>query len=79
MKHFAVVLQNAGADITKVLDEWTALKAGVYRQPGWLQYIKCTKWAELHRKYAEELPNIFTLVDRLPASTAECERGFNSM
>ena len=82
MKHFAKVLQNAVADTTKILNEWTALKAGVYSQPGWLQYIKCKTWTELHKKHVEELPNIFTLVDlvlSLPAYTAECKRGLNSM
>ena len=82
MSHFATVLESAGANPANMLDEWTALKSGIYSQPGWLQYVQCTTWAELNRKYVKELPNIFKLVDlvlSLPASTAECERGFNSM
>ena len=82
MSHFATVLESAGANTANMLDEWTALKSGIYSQPGWLQYVQCTTWAELNRKYVKELSNIFKLVDlvlTLPVSTAECERGFNSM
>ena len=80
--HFTPALQEAGAELNKIVDEWTALKAQVYGQPGWLQYIQIVTWPELNRKYAAEYPNIFLLLDlvlTLPASTAECERGFNMM
>ena len=82
VEHFATVLQGAGADTAKMSDEWTALKASIYAQPDWLQYIKCVTWPELHRKFSTEAPNVFILIDlvlSLPVSTAECERGFNTM
>ena len=82
VEHFATVLQGAGADIAKMSDEWTALKASIYAQHDWLQYIKCVTWQELHRKFSTEAPNVFILIDlvlSLPVSTAECEREFNTM
>ena len=74
MSHFATDLESAGANTANMLDEWTALKSGIYRQPGWLQYVQYTTWAELNKKYAKELPNIFKVVDlvlKLPASNQE--------
>ena len=82
VEHFATVLQGAGADTAKMSDEWTTLKASIYAQPDWLQYIKCVTWPELHRKFSTEAPNVFILIDlvlSLPVSTAECERRFNTM
>ena len=82
VEHFTPVLQEASCDLSKIPDEWTALKAGVYSQPGWLQYIQTINWPDLNRKYAAEFPNLLMLVDlvlSLPESTAEFERGFNMM
>ena len=76
------MLQGAGADTAKMSDEWTALKASIYAQPDWLQCIKCVTWPELHRKFSTEAPNVFIVIDlvlSLPVSTAECERGFNTL
>ena len=82
VQHFTSVLHESGADVSKIPDEWTALKAGVYSEPSWSNYIKSVTWSQLNRKYGKELPNVLMLVDlilSLPASTAECERGFNVM
>lgn len=76
VNHFATVLEEAGVNTANILDKWTALKCGIYSQSGWLQYIQKTTWAEIARKYMEEFPNVFKLVDlviSLPASTVECE------
>uniref|UniRef100_A0A1A8GAA0 HAT C-terminal dimerisation domain-containing protein n=2 Tax=Nothobranchius korthausae TaxID=1143690 RepID=A0A1A8GAA0_9TELE len=80
--HFKPVLEDAGVQVDKVADEWTILRSKVYQQPDWLEFIKKVTWCELNRRYFEECPNVLQLVDlllTLPASTAECERGFNHM
>ena len=54
----------------------------MYCQPRWLQYIQTINWLDLNETYAAECPNLLMLVYlvfTLPASAAECERGFNVM
>ena len=44
--------------------------------------LKSTSWKALNRSHSDQLPNVLGLVDlilTIPASTAECERGFSAM
>ena len=44
--------------------------------------FKKTTWKDLNRSHGDQYPNLLSLIDlvlTIPASTAECERGFSAM
>ena len=54
----------------------------MYSYVDWDDKLKNTTWKALNRSHADQFPNLFGLVDlilTIPASTAECERGFSAM
>lgn len=82
VQHFQAVLVNSDTVPDRILEEWTILKFKIYNCKQWCEALKKITWSEVNRKYKEDCPNLLTLVDLLltiPASTAECERGFNLM
>ena len=55
-----------------------AIRHALYLGTPWEKALKDATWCLLNRRY----PNLFALMDlvlTLPASTAECERGFSAM
>lgn len=81
-EHFKAVLESAHVDTTQVTDEWTSLKTTIYNHPDWQTTLKDITWAEVNRRWGKGHDNILAVVDMVltfPASTAECERGFNVM
>ena len=54
----------------------------MYSNVDWDDKLKNTTWKALNRSHADQFSNLFGLVDlilTIPASTAECERGFSAM
>lgn len=48
----------------------------------WRKRLSETSWPQLNRRFGETCPNFLHMIDliyTLPASTAECERGFSVM
>lgn len=77
--HFRPVLTSAGVDVDLITDQWTIAKSYLYKEPTTLERIT---WSEVNRKLRGSCPDILDLVDLvlcMPASTADCERGFNAM
>ena len=59
-----------------------AIRHALYLGTSWEKALKDATWCLLNRKYGDVYPNLFALMDlvlTLPASTAECERGFSAM
>lgn len=77
--HFRPVLISAGVDVDLIPDQWTIVKSYLYKEPTTLERLT---WSEANRKLRGSCPDILDLVDLvlcMPASTADCERGFNVM
>lgn len=77
--HFVPVLLRSGVKVGEVLDQWTVLKSRLYQDSSVLQNIS---WPEVNRQLSQDCPDILHLVDLIlciPASTADCERGFSAM
>ncbi len=75
--HFRPVLTSAGVDVDLIPDQWTIVKSYLYKEPTTLERLT---WSEANRKLRGSCPDILDLVDLvlcMPASTADCERGFN--
>ncbi len=73
--HFSPVLSSPEV----IQDQWTMLKAKLYLEP---QQLKTLTWVNINRLHGTTCPDILKLMDlvlTIPASTAECERGFNVM
>ena len=80
--HFTPALEAAGADSVRIGDEWAVVKSFIYSKPEWQEKLCKLTWPELNRSFSSECPNLLALIDlvlSLPASTAECERGFSHM
>jgi len=76
--HFAPVLNSAGVCVDNIPDQWTLLKAKIYTE----ENLHRMSWSEVNRKHKDLCPDVLHLVDlvlSIPASTADCERGFNTM
>ncbi|XP_052401354.1 zinc finger protein 862-like [Carassius gibelio] len=76
--HFKPILISSGVDVDLIADQWTIIKSCLYKEPQTLEKIT---WAEV-RMLRETCPDFLDLVDLvlcMPASTADCERGFNVM
>ena len=68
--------------IEHICYEWSLLKFKIYDEKFCIDSLKALSWADINRKYRTELPNLLILIDlvlTLPASSAECERGFSGM
>ena len=66
----------------KIPEEFVAIRHALYLGTSWEKALKDATWCLLNRKYGDVYPNLFALMDlvlTLPASTAECERGFSAM
>lgn len=77
--HFQDVLTSSGVAVDQIPDQWTMLKTRLY-ETGESRLMKT--WPEINRSLKHQCPDILSLVDlvlALPASTADCERGFNQM
>ncbi|KAK0140288.1 Zinc finger protein 862 [Merluccius polli] len=77
--HFRPVLISAGVDVDLIPDQWTIVKSYLYKEPTTLERLT---WSEANRKLRGSCPDILDLVDLvlcMPASKADCERGFNVM
>ena len=62
--------------------EWEKVKNLIYSNADWEKKLKSTSWKALNRSHSDQLPNVLGLIDlilTIPASTAECERGFSGM
>ncbi|XP_049892466.1 zinc finger protein 862-like isoform X2 [Epinephelus moara] len=73
--HFSPVLSSP----EHIPDEWTLLKARLYLEP---QLLTTLTWEDVNRLHRDTCPNVLELIDlilTIPASTADCERGFNIM
>jgi len=74
--HFKAILISSRVDVDLITDQWTIIKSCLYKEPQ-----KIT-WTEVNRMLRETCPDFLDLVDLvlcMPASTADCERGFNVM
>lgn len=77
--HFKPVLEASGIHVERIPDQWKALKVLIYQEPQSLEKIS---WFHVNRSHQDSCPDLLALVDlvlSLPASTAECERGFSTM
>ena len=77
--HSEPVLLRSGVKVGEVLDQWTVLKSRLYQDPSILKNIS---WPEVNRQLGQVCPDILHVVDLIlciPASTADCERGFSAM
>ena len=62
--------------------DWGKMKDLLCSNADWEKKLKSTSWKALNRSHSDQLPNVLGLVDlilTIPASTAECERGFSAM
>ncbi|KAA0711976.1 hypothetical protein E1301_Tti012717 [Triplophysa tibetana] len=77
--HFKPILISSGVDVDLIADQWTVIKSCLYKEPQTLEKIT---WAKVNRMLRETCPDFLDLVDLvlcIPASTGDCERGFNVM
>ena len=75
-------MDRQGIDRDLLPSEWEGVKSLMYSNVDWEDKLKNTTWKALNRSHADQFPNLFGLVDlilTIPASTAECERGFSAM
>lgn len=78
-RHFQDVLTSSGVAVDQIPDQWTMLKTRLY-ETGESRLMKT--WPEINTSLKHQCPDILSLVDlvlALPASTADCERGFNQI
>ena len=76
--HFAKPLTTLDCDV--ILIEWDLLKNQVYQR--FRKQLDATKlkWSLVNKTLRRDVPNILYLIDlvlTIPASSAECERGFS--
>ena len=79
--HFRPVLETNGIHAEKVMDQWTVLKSLMYQEPQFLSHPHVS-WATVNRRHQHCCPDLLAviyLVLSLPASTADCDRGFSTM
>ncbi|KAM9559994.1 zinc finger protein 862-like [Salvelinus alpinus] len=77
--HFKSVLETSGIHVERIPDQRTVLKVLMYQEPQSLQKMS---WFHVNSSHQHSCPDLLALVDLVlsfPASTAECERGFNTM
>eukprot|EP00731_Ephydatia_muelleri_P008522 Em0004g860a len=78
-RHFGPILENCGVDASVAQTEWDLLKDVVYSLKAKVP-PKEPEWVDVFKKAQDSCPNVLQLVDlllSLPASSADCERGFS--
>ncbi|XP_060782584.1 zinc finger protein 862-like [Neoarius graeffei] len=78
MRHFQDVLTSSGIAVDHIPDQWTVLKTHLYETGEFWHKT----WPEINRTLKHWCPDMLSLIDlilTLPASTADCERGFSKM
>ena len=76
---FKDVLTSSGVAVDQIQDQWTMLKTRLYETG---ESLHMRTWPGINRLLRPQCPDILSLVDlilTLPASTADCERGFSQM
>ncbi|KAK7168667.1 hypothetical protein R3I93_004855 [Phoxinus phoxinus] len=73
IKHFGPLLASSGANLDLIPDQWTFLKSSFYQQHPNMNQLT---WPEINRRFQLQLVDVLLSI---PASTADCERGFNLM
>ena len=76
--HFREVLSSANVVVQNIPDQWTFLKAQLYQEVKFesLTWMEVNRW---HRHACPDGLSLFDLLLSIPASAAECERGFSTM
>ncbi|KAK0134949.1 Zinc finger protein 862 [Merluccius polli] len=77
--HFQPVLNSSDVCVELIPDQRLILKTKIYAEQENLQNLS---WSEVNRKHGELCPDVLDLMDlvmSIPVSTADCERGFNTM
>ncbi len=72
-------MEAASVDVPSLFFEWQHLKSSLYKQK---QRVQEMTWVQVNILLQQKCPNALALVDlilTLPASSAECERGFSRM
>lgn len=77
--HFKPVLQSSGIHVERISDQWTILKALIYQESQSLQEMSLFNVNRSHQHCCPDLLVLVDLVLYFPASTTECESGFNKM
>ncbi|XP_046905684.1 zinc finger protein 862-like isoform X2 [Hypomesus transpacificus] len=81
ISHFQPILLYAGVDVELIPDQWTILKTELYTA-GFSQGTFEKTWPTVNRMLRHRCPDVLDLFDALltiPATTADCERGFSVM
>ena len=82
ISHFKVVLERQNINIDLIFTEWEVVKSIIYSNTDWESKLKTASWKSFNRSHRDQLPNLLNFIDMIltiPASTAECERGFSAM
>ncbi|XP_032382304.1 uncharacterized protein LOC116695889 [Etheostoma spectabile] len=75
---FRPLLLSAGVDVELIPDQWTILKTELYKA-GFSQGNFEKTWPTVNKMLRHRCPDVLDLFDALltiPATTADCERGF---
>ncbi|KAK0140097.1 Zinc finger protein 862 [Merluccius polli] len=81
ISHLRPLLLSAGVDVELIPDQWTILKSELYTA-GFSQGTFEKTWPTVNRMLRHRCPDVLDLFDALltiPATTADCERGFSVM
>ncbi|XP_073719911.1 zinc finger protein 862 isoform X2 [Misgurnus anguillicaudatus] len=81
ISHFRPLLLSAGVDVDLIPDQWTILKTELYTA-GFSQETFEKTWPTVNRMLRHRCPDVLDLFNALltiPATTADCERGFSVM
>ncbi len=81
VNHFRPVLETSGIHAENMMDQWTVLKSLMYQEPQFLSnpHVSWVSVNSCHQHSCSDLLAVIDPVLSLPASTADCERGFSSM
>ncbi|XP_049889995.1 uncharacterized protein LOC126383508 isoform X2 [Epinephelus moara] len=81
ISHFRPLLLSAAVDVELIPDQWTVLKTELYTA-GFSQGTFEKTWPTVNRMLRHRCPDVLNLFDAfltIPATTADCERGFSVM
>ncbi|KAL7381970.1 hypothetical protein ABVT39_014416 [Epinephelus coioides] len=81
ISHFRPLLLSAAVDVELIPDQWTILKTELYTA-GFSQGTFEKTWPTVNRMLRHQCPDVLNLFGALltiPATTADCERGFSVM
>lgn len=77
--YFDVPLNQAGVDVQAIENEWSKMKDQIYCR---FEQPSMETWQSVNDRLGNMFPNILSLVDlinTIPASSADAERGFNRL